>query len=265
MLSLDSLIACSKERGMPEGKLRGAAREYVQVLTMKALCAQPSAGDLVFLGGTALRLGYVLPRFSEDLDFDARSLSSGQWKALLEATAHELARSGLKPELRCSERGSLLSGDIRFSGFLQAYGLSPVGTEKLAVKIEANRPGYAFESEPRVISGYGEMFPAPFAGPGLMFAEKVLALLGRELGRDVYDIFFMAGRRWRPDRRILKARGVEEPVVEAILRRISGWGPKRLAVMARRLEPFLFEPEQVKLVAQAQSLLVGALEYLVIR
>ena len=166
MLSSDSLIACSKERGMPEGKLRGAAREYVQVLAMKALCQQPLVGDLVFLGGTALRLGYALPRFSEDLDFDARSLTGAQWKARLDGAAHELARTGLKPELRCSERGSLLAGEMRFAGFLQAYGLSPVRTEKLCVKFEANRPGYALEAEPRVIAGYGEMFPAPFAQPG---------------------------------------------------------------------------------------------------
>lgn len=262
MLSLDSLIAHSKERGMPEAKLRGSAREYVQVLAMKALCRQPLSSDLVFLGGTALRLGFALPRFSEDLDFDARSLDAAQWRGLLEGTAEELARSGLEPELRCRERGSLLSGELRFRGFLQGYGLSADRAEKLCVKVEANRPSYAFAAEPRVIAAYGELFPAPFAQPGLMFAEKTLALLGREMGRDVYDVFFMAGRKWRPDGRVLEARGVTAGPVEAIIGRVSGWGPERLAAMAARLEPFLFEPEQAALVAGAEGLLPGALEYL---
>ena len=246
---------------MPPGKLRGAAREYLQVLALKALYGLSGAKNLLFLGGTALRLGYELPRFSEDLDFDAKQLSLGAWKALLDETARALSRQGFSVELKTGEKGSLLTGDLRCKGFLQAYNLSGDAGEKLRIKLEANRPDYPLTAEPRVVSGYGEMFPVPFAARGTMFAEKILALCNRELGRDVYDIFFISGKKWLPDARILSAKKAGKPA-ETILSRVTAWGPAKLSGMARRLEPFLFEPEQSKLVAQAHQLLPSALQYL---
>jgi hypothetical protein len=262
MLSYDSLLAHTRERGMPAGKLRGAAREYLQILALKALYGQRGAQGLLFLGGTALRLGHGLPRFSEDLDFDAQALSHGEWKVLLDATGHALALQGLRVEVRAGERGTLLTGDLRCAGFLQAYRLAAAPGEKLRVKLEANRPDYPLEPEPRVVSGYGEMLPAVFAAPGLITAEKILALLNRGLGRDVYDIFFLAGKRWLPDARVLAARGVTGDVAAALLARVEALGDRRLAELARKLEPFLFEPGQARLVAQARALLPSALEYL---
>lgn len=261
MLSYDGIISHSKERGMPPGKLRGAAREYLQVLALKALYGLSGSKNLLFLGGTALRLGYDLPRFSEDLDFDVEQLPLGKWKVLLDETAHALSRHGFSIELKTGEKGNLLTGDLRCQGFLQAYNLSENPAEKLKIKLEANRPDYPLATEPRVVSGYGEMFPVPFASPGTMFAEKILALLNRELGRDVYDIFFMSGKKWVPDTRILSASKAEDPA-GTILSRVTTWGPAKLSGMARRLEPFLFAPEQSKLVAQACNLLPPALQYL---
>lgn len=262
MLSYDSLLAHSRERGMPSGKLRGAVREYLQVLTLKALYGRNASKGLLFLGGTALRLGHGLGRFSEDLDFDAGSLTLQSWTRLLEETGHELSRVGLSVELKTVEKGSLLTGDIRFLDVLQSYRVAAQPNEKLRVKVEANRPDYPLSAEPRLVSAYGEMVAVEFASSGLISAEKTLAFLNREQGRDVYDLFFMAGKRWVPDQRVLSARGVGPDIVSAMLARLDGLTPQVLAGLARRLEPFLFDPGQVRLVAQARQLLPGALEYL---
>lgn len=262
MLSSDALLAQARERGMPPAKLRGAAREYLQVLVLKTLYAGKGSERLLFLGGTALRLGHGLPRFSEDLDFDASGLRASAWKDLLEATAHALGQAGLPAELSAGERGKLLTGELRFKGFLQAYGLTQDPEEKLRVKVEANRPAYRLTSEPRVVSGFGEIFPVPFASLGLLFAEKILALLGRELPRDVFDTCFLASKHWVPDSAVLHRAGVREPAAQTILARVATFGPAKLRRMARRLEPFLFDPQQARLVAKAQDLLPGMLEYL---
>ena len=179
MLSYDGLIARSLERGMPAGKLRGAVREYIQILALKALYAAPRAEGLAFLGGTALRFGYDLPRFSEDLDFDVRDFSFREWKLLLEETSQALSRQGLSLEMRASEKGSLLSGDMRLKGA-----------------------------------------------------------------------------------RILSAKGVAGDTQDVIASRLKFFGSAKLSVMAKRLEPFLFKPEQASLVAKAPTLLPDALEYL---
>lgn len=262
MLSPEALNRYAREKGMPPGKIRGAAREYLQTLMLKAIYSQPRAGSLYFLGGTALRLGYALPRFSEDLDFDASALSLVEWRRMLEAAAHKLAGLGIKAEIKAKEKLRLLTGEMRFGGFLQYYGTGAARGEKLLIKLEANRPRWRLAAESRVIAGYGEMFPARFASPGLIFAEKIGALRERRQGRDIYDIFFIAGKKWLPDGEVLRARGVTAGAAEAIMKRVKTWDEKELARMAAALEPFLFESGGAKLVQQACTLLPGMLEYL---
>jgi predicted nucleotidyltransferase component of viral defense system len=247
---------------MPSGKVRGAAREYLQTLVLKGIYAHSGSDGLLFLGGTALRLGYSLPRFSEDLDFDAASMSLYEWRKILESSAHRLASLGIVAELRTREKARLLTGEMRFGGFLQYYGTGAVRGEKLMIKCEANRPRWPLSGEARVISGYGEMFPARFASTGLLFAEKIGALRERRQGRDIYDVFFMAGKKWVPDPAVLKARGAGSGPAEAILKRVGIWDGRDLARMARSLEPFLFEPSGASMVERAHDLLPGLLEYL---
>lgn len=262
MLSLDSLLSCAQEKGMPAAKLRGAAREYLQILALKELYTLGAARALFFLGGTALRFGFNLPRFSEDLDFDAKDMTLVQWRGLLDDLAHALERQGMRLETRAKEKGSLLAGDIRVGGFLQAYDLAANSKEKLQIKIETNRPGYALESETRVISGFGEMFVVPFASTSLMFAEKIMAFLNRSLGRDIYDIFFMTGKKWLPDPGVLAAKGIKGNLSQVISKRLEEFSPSELSQMARRLEPFLFEPSQAAMVADARELMPTSLDYL---
>ena len=53
-------------------------REYWEVVLLNRLFESPGGKDLVFKGGTALRLAYGSPRFSEDLDFSLIEGQSGQ-------------------------------------------------------------------------------------------------------------------------------------------------------------------------------------------
>lgn len=44
-------------------------REYLQLVFLSYLYAQPQAGKVYFKGGTEIHLLFDSPRFSEDLDF----------------------------------------------------------------------------------------------------------------------------------------------------------------------------------------------------
>jgi predicted nucleotidyltransferase component of viral defense system len=262
VLSPEALNRYAQERGMPSGKMRGAAREYLQTLILKAIYSQTQSDALYFLGGTALRLGHSLPRFSEDLDFDAAAVSPAEWRRMLESAGHQLSSLGIEADVHVKEKARLLAGEMRFGGFLQYYGTGAARGEKLLIKLEANRPRWRLTSESRVIAGYGEMFPARFASPGLLFAEKIGAFRERRQGRDIYDIFFMAGKKWLPDPAVLKARGAGASPADAIMKRLKLWNEKDLARMAKALEPFLFEASGAKLIGQAHALLPAMLEYL---
>jgi predicted nucleotidyltransferase component of viral defense system len=63
-------------------------REYWEVLFLKDLLESPHGRNLVFKGGTALRLAYGSPRFSEDLDF---TLLKDSLKGKVDNLAHRMA------------------------------------------------------------------------------------------------------------------------------------------------------------------------------
>src|ERR1700689_2098148 len=66
MLSRDSL---QRQAVAWQTSFLNVIREYVQHLFLSHLYALPQSDHLAFKGGTALRLLYGSPRFSEDLDF----------------------------------------------------------------------------------------------------------------------------------------------------------------------------------------------------
>lgn len=63
-------------------------REYWEVLFLKSLLESPHGKNLVFKGGTALRLVYGSPRFSEDLDF---ALLKDSLQGEIKSTARSMA------------------------------------------------------------------------------------------------------------------------------------------------------------------------------
>ena len=69
MLSRDSL---QRQAVAWQTSFLNVIREYVQHLFLSHLYALPQSDHLAFKGGTALRLLYGSPRFSEDLDFTLR-------------------------------------------------------------------------------------------------------------------------------------------------------------------------------------------------
>lgn len=66
MLSLEDLRRCSAELKIDRERI---AREYYELFILNELSEKSWSKNLIFKGGTALRLAYGSPRFSDDLDF----------------------------------------------------------------------------------------------------------------------------------------------------------------------------------------------------
>ena len=77
--------------------LLNVAREYVQNLFLSHLYGFPESDTLVFKGGTALRILYGSPRFSEDLDFTGH-LKPFHLARLLKETAGRMEKESLSFE-----------------------------------------------------------------------------------------------------------------------------------------------------------------------
>jgi len=66
MLSLEDLKRLSAELKIDRERI---AREYYELLVLNEISEKSWSKNLIFKGGTALRLAYGSPRFSDDLDF----------------------------------------------------------------------------------------------------------------------------------------------------------------------------------------------------
>ena len=69
---MEQYLAQQKAREL-QIDLTQVVREYWEILVLKGLFDSPFGRKLIFKGGTALRLAYDSPRFSEDLDFSLTS------------------------------------------------------------------------------------------------------------------------------------------------------------------------------------------------
>lgn len=73
------------------------SREEVELIFLKSLFESKFSDALVFKGGTALRLVYNSPRFSEDLDFSlTASVTARDFKSLITKTIRSDSRFSLK-------------------------------------------------------------------------------------------------------------------------------------------------------------------------
>ncbi|MDP1760196.1 MAG: nucleotidyl transferase AbiEii/AbiGii toxin family protein, partial [Candidatus Woesebacteria bacterium] len=82
MISIEILEKLSRQYQM--GIFPNVVREYFQHIFLGELYKLPNSEKLLFKGGTALRIVYGSPRFSEDLDFSLFSVPDREVKSFVE-------------------------------------------------------------------------------------------------------------------------------------------------------------------------------------
>lgn len=84
-------------------------REYFQHLFLSYFYQQKGSEKIYFKGGTALRLIYQSPRFSEDLDFSSSLKNIPVIEKMVIGTLSEIEREGIEAEIKEAKK---TSGDI---------------------------------------------------------------------------------------------------------------------------------------------------------
>jgi len=166
---------------------KNIAREYVQHLFLSNFYQLKKSDCLFFKGGTALRLIFRSPRFSEDIDLTA-SCDSNIFENLFQETLIMIEKEGLTTGLIESKQttgGHLAIIETR------------VYDEKLKIKIEASqRKKKAIQGEKTTIAS--DIFPSytlqNLAQP-LLISEKIDALLTRHKSRDFFDLYYILRAR----------------------------------------------------------------------
>ena len=165
-------------------------REEAEMLLLASLAKHTISQDIIFYGGTALRLAYNCPRFSEDLDF----LVAGKVKeADLKAAVTEAIK--LDPALTLMDLK-----DKRFTLFALIRMRSPFIKHPLSIKIEISRRKNGIKKEFRPLSS-----PCSALQPTLFVATldsleltKRRAITDRDNARDWYDLWYLAALQRKP-------------------------------------------------------------------
>jgi hypothetical protein len=180
-------------RGRNPDQAKNLAREYLQQRMLG--CIQRVGGmiPLAFHGGTALRLLYLIPRFSEDLDFSLeRERDRFDFRALVRAVQSELRAEGYESATKISDRRAVSGAFVRFAGILFELGISPRREQVLSVKIEVDtRPPEGVVLSTTLVRRHVTLQIQHHDRASLL-AGKLHAVLQRAYtkGRDLYDLLW---------------------------------------------------------------------------
>lgn len=168
-------------------------KEYLQCQILEYLSHTQYMEHLSFIGGTNLRLIKRIDRFSEDLDFDCKNLSSEEFQKMTDLVIKHLLDQGYNVEPKPQEHEGLHAyrRSLYFTQLLFSLNLSGYKNAKFLIKLEMQDRGYTYPVKRAFIQSCGFHFPVPVPPDDILCAMKISALLSRTKGRDIYDAQFL--------------------------------------------------------------------------
>lgn len=178
-------------------------RDYIQHLLLFSVCQKSQ--QLVFKGGTALRIVYKGNRYSEDLDFNGPP-NIPSIKELWQGVLQDVRDFGVNAEIRNEWQSDVgYSFDVSYQGPL--YDGRDRTKGKVRVDISTRQEKIDISRE-LVTSEYDDVRPfvATVISLDHLLAEKVRALVMRSKARDVYDIWLLINQGVRMDKALVKKK-----------------------------------------------------------
>lgn len=188
-------------------------REYFQHVFLGELYKLPEAKQLLFKGGTALRIVYNSPRFSEDLDFSLFGLAQNEIKSFVEGLfSHVLAemeRSGIKVEL--GDKVGATSGGYWGVATFRLFEYPPVSVE-INVSTRNGRPMTGELDS--VANNFVPTYTIIHLSQSELVEEKVFgALRERKKPRDFYDLYFMMRSNMLAAEQKIRLAGIKDEIM----------------------------------------------------
>jgi predicted nucleotidyltransferase component of viral defense system len=181
---MEQSIAEQKARELKIDKTQ-VVREYWELIILKGLYESPLGRYPIFKGGTALRLTYGSPRFSEDLDFSlTKDALKGKFSSLIKKTIAPF------PELSLTDLEEKYYTYLAEIKVTQNYLPFP-----FRIKIEISKremKGYQWElkllsSPATVIQVIGQV-----ATLEQIYKDKLACLEGRAKPKDLFDLWYVS-------------------------------------------------------------------------
>lgn len=158
-------------------------REYFQHLFLSYFYQQKDSDRIFFKGGTALRILYGSPRFSEDLDFTSSIRDIKEIEQLLVLTLSKIEKEGIIVSLEESKPTS--------GGYLTSINFTAL-EETVLIQIQISFRSNGSKGE--IMTVNNDFIPAYTINSLILeqlVEEKLQALFARKKLRDFYDLYFI--------------------------------------------------------------------------
>ena len=189
--------------------LDNVVREYFQQLFLSYLYQNKDSDRLLFKGGTALRIIWQSPRFSEDLDFSGINISIKKIELLMEEMLSKIEMEGIQVEIIESKSTS--------GGYLAMFGFK-TDEYKSQIQVEVS-----FRNVKKV-TGEATLVKSDLVMPytlvhlkeKIIVFEKIQACLTRGKARDFYDLYFILRSRMAFKDVFIEDKGLKSKIIKVI-------------------------------------------------
>lgn len=165
-------------------KLENVVREYCQHLFLSYLYQQPNSERLLFKGGTALRIIFHSPRYSEDLDFTGVKITQYEIEEIFTDTLANIEKTGIPVETKEAKHttGGYL-GIIEFDVYDKRV--------EIYFEVSLRNRGRITGVRQFIENDYIPPYTVVCLPQDSLVQSKLEALMARHKPRDFYDYFFL--------------------------------------------------------------------------
>jgi predicted nucleotidyltransferase component of viral defense system len=181
MLSIKNL---EKFTNQSQTSIENVVREYCQHLFLSYLYKQPGSDRILFKGGTALRIIFHSPRYSEDLDFTGVNITQKEVEEIFVNVLADLENTGIKVEL---EEGKPTTGG--YLGIVKFYAYEKTITVQIEVSLRNGKKTGVTRA--LIENEYIPAYTLVHLPEEEIIKGKMEALFNRQKPRDFYDYFFL--------------------------------------------------------------------------
>ena len=184
-------------------------REYFQQLFLSYLYQEKGSDNLLFKGGTALRIIWQSPRFSEDLDFTGVNIRVKGIEALMEGAFAKIEMEGIQAEIIESKGTS--------GGYLAIFQFG-AGEYKSSIQVEVSlRNGKKGSGTAALVQSDLVMpYTLIHLKEDILVSEKIRACLTRGKARDFYDLYFILRSRMAFKEAFIQDKQLKSKILKVI-------------------------------------------------
>jgi len=171
-------------------------REYLQVYVLRTMFEKGHFSQVAFVGGTALRFIFNIPRFSEDLGFSLANKEGYDFQKILNEIKQSLNDANYSVSFKFKAEKTVNTAFLKFPELMHMAGLTHRKDQNLTIKLDVDtNPPKGGVLTTTLVNKYFPITFTHYDQPSL-FAGKLHAIFTRPYvkGRDYFDLIWLLSR-----------------------------------------------------------------------